>query len=141
MALKVFVDTDVVISSLISSTGAAFLLLNQTGELDFFVSDISAKEIEEVTKRLHIDSQKAKNLIYERFSVVRLKITGGAIQSTFGDYVLDHDDAHIVAGAKAANAQFLISYNTRHFKADKLKKDFRIILTTPANLLQYIRSL
>jgi len=76
MALKVFVDTDVVISSLISSTGAAFLLFNQTDGLDFFISDISAREIETVTKRLHIDTAKANSLIARRFSVVQIKITG-----------------------------------------------------------------
>ena len=59
------------------------------------------------------------------------------IKSEFKEYVLDINDAHIVVSARKASAQFLISYNTKHFKADK----FNIILTTPANLLQYLRSI
>lgn len=141
MAIKVFVDTDVVISSLISPQGAAFLLLNQTSELNLYVSSVSAGEIGELTKRLNLNEDKLANLIGKRFSIVQLKKTVEEMKTTFKDYVLDKDDSHIVAGAKEADAQFLISYNTRHFKADKLKEDFNIILTTPANLLQYLRSL
>ncbi|QQG41033.1 MAG: PIN domain-containing protein [Candidatus Levyibacteriota bacterium] len=140
MALKVFVDTDVVISSLISPTGAAHFLLNQTDDFDLFVSNISAKEIDKVVKRLHLDIEKAKNLIQKRFFTVQLKETIEDIKLVFDEYVLDINDAHIVAGAKTAHAQFLISYNTKHFKADKLKKDFNIILATPASFLQYLRS-
>lgn len=140
MQLKVFVDTDVVISSLISPTGAAYLLLNQTDDLNLSVSNISIQELEEVTDRLSLDQERLKNLIDNRCSVVELKETREKIKNIFADYVLDSDDAHIVAGAKAAHAQFLTSYNTRHFKTDKLKADFNIILTTPANLLQYLRS-
>lgn len=139
MALKVFVDTDVIISSLISSTGAAFILLNQTDEIDLFVSDKSNEEIEKVINRLDLNIKKAKNLISKRFSVVQLKRIQN-LQSEFKNYILDINDAHIVAGAKAANVKFLISYNIRHFKADKLREDFNIILCSPGHLLQYLRS-
>lgn len=139
MALKVFVDTDVVISSLISSTSAAFILLNQTDEIDLLVSDKSNEEIEKVIKRLDLDIKKARNLINKRFSIVQLKRIQN-LKSEFKDYVLDVNDAHIVAGAKAANAKFLVSYNTRHFKTDMLKEDFNIILCSPGNLLQHLRS-
>lgn len=141
MALKVFVDSDVVISSLISPTGAAFFLLNQTDGLDLFISNISLKELEKVAERLHLEQEKLKNLITTRFSVVHLPDTIEDLKTTFSDFVLDLDDSHIVAGATKAEVQFLISYNTRHFKADKLRTDLTIILATPANFLQYLRSL
>ncbi len=141
MPLKVFIDSDVVISSLISSTGAAFLILNQTNDLDLFISNISIRELEEVVKRLDLDQKQLKDLIDERFSVTQLKETIKEIKTDYLKYVLDIDDAHIVAGAKAGEVQFLISYNTKHFKADKLKDDFNIRVITPANFLQYLRSL
>lgn len=138
--LKVFVDSDVIISSLISSSGAAFLLLNETDDLDLFISTVSNQELLEVVHRLHLSQEKLENLINKRLSTTLLKKSLEEIKMEFSKYVLDIDDAHIVAGAKEANVQFLISYNTKHFKADKLKEDFNIILTTPANLLQYLRS-
>lgn len=139
MPLTIFVDSDVVISSLMSSKGAAFLLLNQKDGLELFVSNISIRELEEVSKRLNINLSLLNKLINKQFKIVQLG-TIDKIKTDFLKYVFDIDDAHIVAGAKEANARFLISYNTRHFKADKLKDDFKIILTTPANLLQFLRS-
>ena len=63
MALKIFVDSDVVISSLISQTGAAFLLLNQIDSFEQFVSNISVKELEQVVNRLNLDPKKLKYLL------------------------------------------------------------------------------
>ncbi len=80
-------------------------------------------------------------MIEERIKIIILDETIDEIKLSFAEYVLDIDDAHIVAGAKKAKVQFLISYNTKHFKADKIKNDFDIILTTPSNLLQYLRSI
>ena len=140
MPLKVFVDSDVIISSLISQTGAAFLLLNQTDELQLFVSNLSLRELDVVIERLNLNENKLNELIRKNFSTIQLNEFLTEIKSEFAEYVLDTNDAHIVMGAKKANAQFLISYNTKHFKADKLREKFNIILTTPANFLQYLRS-
>ena len=141
MALRVFVDSDVVISSLISSTGAAFLLLNQTDDIELYISNISMSELEMVTERLSLDGQTLKKLAKRRFTILQLGKTPEEMKKQFSDYVLDIDDAHIVAGAVRAKVQFLISYNTKHFKGDKLKENFNIILSTTANFLQYLRSL
>lgn len=141
MALKVFVDSDVVISSFISSTGAAFSLLNQTDDVELYISNISMQELEMVTERLRLDGQTLKKLVKKRFIIFQLGKTVEEVKKQFSDYVLDIDDAHIVAGAVRAKVQFLISYNTKHFKSDKLRADFNIILSTPANFLQYLRSL
>ncbi len=141
MPLKLFVDSDVIISSLISSTGAAFLLLNQTDELQLFISNVSLQELEIVIERLGLSKERLEDLIRKRFSLVKLDKPIEKIKSEFLEYVLDINDAHIVAGAHEASAEFLISYNTKHFKVDKLKEEFNVILTTPANLLQYLRSI
>ena len=138
--LRVFVDSDVVISSLISSSGAAYLLLNEIDDLNLSVYTVSNQELQEVVTRLHLSHEKLKSLIDTRFITAQLKKSIEEIKEEFSKYVLDIDDAHIVAGAKETKAQFLISYNTKHFKADKLKEDFNIILVTPANFIQYLRS-
>ncbi|MDE2025262.1 MAG: hypothetical protein KGJ07_02110 [Patescibacteria group bacterium] len=43
--------------------------------------------------------------------MVQLKDSISTIKTEFAQYVLDIDDAHIAAGAKEAQVQFLISYN------------------------------
>jgi len=139
--LKIFVDSDVIISSLISSTGAASLLINSTKNLELWVSNISIKELETVTERLKLRKSRLKTLIKNQFNTIELKASSDLLKEEFSGFVSDENDAHIVAGAKKSRVQFLITYNTRHFKSEKLKKDLNILLATPANLLQYLRSI
>ncbi len=141
MSKKVFVDSDVIISSLISSSGAAYFLLNQARGLEFFISNISQDELMEVAKRLKLEKTKLKNLLGKRFKKVLIKEKLSEIKLSYCGYTVDPDDAHIVAGARESKVNFLISYNIRHFKTDKIKKDLNVAVITPANLLQYLRSI
>lgn len=134
-----FVDSDVIISSLLSTKGASFFLFNQT-KSQFFISSFSVKELAVVIKRLDIEKHKLDTLIEKRLKTVILKETKQKIEEKYHDYVFDQNDAHVVAGAVAAKVKFLLSYNLRHFKKDKIKEDFKIILLTPASFLQYLRS-
>jgi predicted nucleic acid-binding protein len=135
---KVFVDSDVVISSLISSTGAAHLLLHRK-DIVPFISSYSKKELLMVIKRLSIEKERLQALI-ERFKIVKLVETIAKIKEGYREYTSDVCDAHIIAGAVKAKTGFVISYNIRHFQVDKIKRDFDIKVTTPANFLQYLRS-
>lgn len=137
---KVFIDSDVIISSLISSTGAAYLLLHGSFDLELFISNLSQEELLEVAKKLDIDLNKLKKLIEKNFKVLKIKETVSQLKKKYGTYVIDPDDAHIVAGAKKSKARFLISYNTKHFISEKIKQDLGFVVTTPAHLLQYLRS-
>ncbi len=141
MALRVFVDSDVIISSLISDSGAAYLLLHQTGRVDYYISNFSITELERVVMKLSLETTELKKLIHKVFKVIHLDESTQQLKVKYKDHVLDADDAHIVAGAHRANCQFLITYNTRHFKLAKIKDDFSVITITPASFLQYLRSI
>lgn len=135
----IFVDSDVIISSLISSSGAAYLLLN-TAKLDFFISDISYKELKIVAERLKLSLKDLNDLITRRLNIVRLKLNLKKIKTKYGVYAIDINDAHVVAGAVGSQANFLVSYNLKHFRLDKIKADLNIIVLPPALFLQYLRS-
>lgn len=142
MARNLFVDSDVIISSLLSPSGASYLLLHTDKlEIKLFISNISYLELEIVTERLHIEKQKLKLLIKERFTVVELRNSAQQLKETYGKYTNDPNDAHIVAGAEKTRADFLISYNIKHFKMERIKRDLDSIVTTPGNFLQYLRSI
>lgn len=113
--IKAFLDSDVIISSLLSSTGAAHLLVNKKSVVKY-ISNLSVKEIKIVAKRLGIKTAAVNRLIKG------LKII-------------------LVAGAVASEARFLLSYNLKHFKIEKIKRDFNILVYRPAQFLQYLRSL
>jgi len=129
----VYVDSDVVISSLLSQKGAAFLLL-ENKSADFVISEISELEILEVGRRLNISKESVKRAISKFRKIV------SPDTKQFEKYVFDLDDAFIIAGAVKAKAKFLITYNTRHYLIDKIKNNFGVIIMTPALFLQYLRS-
>lgn len=137
MPLKVFVDSDVVISSLLSSNGAAAALFEQT-ECQLYVSTFSLKELVIVCRELGIAKERLDRRIKKKCRAISLTDLL-KIQKTFGMFITDIHDAHIVAGAREASAQFLITYNLKHFRVDAIKEHFGIITLPPAFLLQYLR--
>lgn len=137
MLLKVFVDSDVVVSSLLSSSGAAAALFGQT-ECLFYVSTFSLKELAIVCSELGITRERLDRRVKKQCVVVSLADMP-KIQTTFGAFVADIHDSHIVAGAKAASVQFLATYNLKHFRIDQIRERFGIITFPPGNFLQYLR--
>ena len=138
--ITVFVDSDVVISSLISKLGAAYFLINETS-LKFFISNISLKELKVVVKKLGLKNEALERLVKKQFYITSLKTDLKKIEEKYKDYVMDINDSHIIAGVVKSKVKFLITYNLRHFNVDKIKRDFDILIMTPARFLQYLRSL
>lgn len=136
--LEVFFDSDVIISSIISNKGAAHLLLNSSA-ISPNASDVQQQELSIVANRLDLNLGRLNNLIKDKFRIMKIKILKPEIKKRFLKYVLDPNDAHIVAGIATAKPSFFVSYNLRHFKIDKIKTDFKAISLTPAQLLQYLR--
>lgn len=137
--LVVFVDTDVVISSLISKTGAAYLLLQKNKKVDLWLSNFSETEITGIIDRLKLnlrDWQKCKNY----FKFARLDQNIKMLRRKYQTYTMDIDDAHIIAGAMATGSGYLLTYNIRHYFVEKLK-ELNIIVLTPGQFLQYLRTI
>ena len=137
--MRVFIDSDVVISSLLSSAGAAYFFLNQS-EIKPVISSISQKELQIVVKRMGLKEENLEILIKNRIEVFSIKKEVKQVEKKYETYVTDINDTHIVAGAHSAKVKYLISYNLKHFKTDKIKDELNILLLTPALFLQYLRS-
>lgn len=137
---KVFVDSDVVLSSLISSKGAANFLLNEV-DLELAISNVSLFEIERGIVKLSLDKNQLKSLVKNRLKFIELKESTKKIKEDFKNYIFDEDDAHVVAGAQRAKAKVILSYNLKHFNKQKISEDFGITVLTPSQYLQYLRSL
>lgn len=139
--MKVYLDSDVIISSLISSTGAAFHIINNHTNLDLIISDLSVIELQQVVERLELNNRLLQNMIKERLRVIKIEKTIRQIEKSYSKYTTDINDTHIVAGVKQSDARFLITYNLKHYNRENLKNDFDILLFSPALFLQYLRSL
>jgi predicted nucleic acid-binding protein len=138
---RVFVDSDVIISSLIPKSGAAYTLLHDTSHIELYISNYSVLELRRVVGRLNISPEAFSKLIASRLNTIEVDLPYEKVQREFADYVRDPNDTHIVASAKESEAIFLVSYNIRHFVTEKIKEDFQVTLLTPGLFLQYLRSL
>jgi predicted nucleic acid-binding protein len=137
--MRVFVDSDVIISSLLSTQGAAYLLLH-TAPLTPIISDVSLQEIRTVASRLGIEKNAVAALVKDRLTVQALTHSPEEIQQAFASFVTDPNDAHIVAGAKSATARFLITYNLKHYRRDIIQEQLGVTIIPPARFLQFLRS-
>lgn len=137
--MKIFVDSDVIISALISTDGASHLLINQNF-LSPIISNLSHLELVIVIKRIKIDPKKFETLLKKRLKILQIDNEIDELKTKYRPYVYDIDDAHIVAGAHLSKCKYLISYNSKHFHAEKIKKDLDILIMTPATFIQYLRS-
>lgn len=138
--LTIFADSDVIISSLISQKGAAYLVIHSK-QVKIFISNISVKELLIVVGRLNLEKISLINLIKERLQKINLSQKLREIKAQYKEYVFDLNNSHIIAAAVKSDVRFLISYNIRHFRREKIKRDFDMIVYTPAQFLQFIRSL
>lgn len=136
--ITVFADSDVIVSSLLSKTGASYLLLQQK-KVNLIISDLSVKELEGVVTRLKINTENLEKRI-EALKIIKTRKTIKAIKKEFGEYTSHKDDSHVVFGAIKSKAKFLITYNLKHYKRDKIKEKMGILVLTPALFLQYLRS-
>lgn len=140
MPLRVFVDSDVIISSLLSQTGAAYLLMHDA-RLSRFVSDVSLDELRRVARTLNVHRALLEKLVKTRCERVSLANRRKTRAKSLRGYTTDTNDLHIVTGAKEAKARFLVTYNMKHFLVEKIRDELGIIVLPPAFLLQYLRSL
>lgn len=135
--IKVFLDSDVVISALLSTTGASFEILKNP-KIKRVISKTIKEELDEVTKRLDINFSDKD--LFRNIETLSLGLAKERLIKIYSSYVLDPEDAHVVAGANKAKSQFLLTHNTKHYLASKIRNDFGIIVMKPGIFLQYLRS-
>lgn len=141
MQHTLFIDSDVIISSLFSSKGAAFLLLHKTENVTLYISNLSQKELEIVVSRLNLSIHQLRLLLNNKLDSIQLKHTIKEAKEKYKEYVTDINDTHIILGAKEANVRFLITYNLKDYHIEKIKQDFNILVMTPGQFMQYLRSI
>ncbi|MBI4066102.1 hypothetical protein HY411_00135 [Candidatus Gottesmanbacteria bacterium] len=124
MPIRVFVDSDVIISSLISQTGAAYLLMHDE-RIARFVSDVSFSELKRVTGVLHLSQEDLRKLVQTRCDVVVIGDRKNEL-TRMAQYARDSGDAHIVLGGKLAKAKFLVTYNTKAASPDNISNSLKV---------------
>ncbi len=133
---KVFFDSDVIISALISDRGAAYLTTRDS-RLERLVSDEIYAECKKVVGRLALAQAALTQLVKK----LTLKKTSAKYQPPdYLKYVIDPGDVHVIAGANLTKSKILVTYSQKDFRAELITQALGILLMTPGQLLQYLRS-
>lgn len=135
--IKVYLDTDVVISSLISQKGASYELI-QSNLYDKYISNYGLEETEEVSRR-HSLSQKKLNDLLKYIKVKNLELTQQKLIDKYSDYVFDVYDTPVIASAHILKTRYLVTFNTKHYNIFEIRKKLKIAVLTPGRFLQFLR--
>lgn len=136
--IKVFLDSNVIISALLSKSGASYQIINNP-RIRKVISETIKEEVMEVSARLRIGIDEED--ILDEIKIIRIFSDKSPIVVKYQPYVLDVEDSHVVAGTVKAETRFLLTHNLIHFRIEKIRNDFGIIVMKPGIFLQYLRSL
>ena len=136
--IKVFLDTDVLISALLSQKGASYKLINDT-KFKKIISKTITEETNEVSRRENIN-KGAVRAILKKTKITSLFLSKEKLLKTYSKYVFDEEDSHVVAGAYISKSNFLLTHNIKHYHVIKIKNDLGIKVMRPGDFLQYLRS-
>lgn len=137
--IRVFLDTDVIISSLLSKTGASANLISNP-KIEKIITNTIEQEIIEVSQRLNIDNQNTNSTL-KKIKIISLSISKKVLLKNYAEHVIDEKDTHVVAGAHKSKSKFLLSHNSRHYKVNKIENTIGVLVIKPGNFLQYLRSI
>ncbi|OGG08768.1 hypothetical protein A2154_03805 [Candidatus Gottesmanbacteria bacterium RBG_16_43_7] len=124
------------VSAIISQKGAAYELLGKKS-IALITSVTVNKEVKEVARRLKISIPKKIFLVVK---VIQINLDKPELTKRYSRSVIDAEDTHVVAGAVKAESDFLLIYNTRHYKVEHIKQKYGIHIMKPGKFLQYLRS-
>lgn len=134
--VRVFVDANVWYSAAYKSTGHARQLIS--GVVPDIILITSQRMLSDARKSLDKNAPSRLNVLETLITALaeRLKILPNPSQVDVlkeHEVVSDFDDAIVVAGAREANADYLVTWNTKDF-IQKNIPDIKII--TPAELIK-----
>ena len=141
--IKVFFDASVIIAAIMSSKGASFELLKYASRKKI-IAITSKTVINEVLANLHkIEDFNEKDLdsfIVNNKIIVR-KAVGRSEIKQFADVVYQKD-AHVLAGARLTDSDYLVSLDRKHIVKNEIRnkvKDIQVVL--PKELLYKLRKI
>ena len=138
---EIFLDTSVIIASVMSLTGGARLLfhLAQAGTVKLLVGSGVLGEAEEVMQR---KAPELLGLLAQLLDEAGIEISGPptAAQQKKARSLLSYaPDANVLAQAMAAKSDWLISHDKKHFVDNPGLNDLPFKIGTPGDVIAWLR--
>ena len=140
--IKVFLDSSAVIAGVISSSGAArvLLVMSENGQIETFISEqvIAESERSIARKVPHALPELRETLKDSKLKVIH-NPTPAEIKKNVS-LIADPDDVPILLAAMKAHVDYLATHNRKHFLDDpKVAEKSGIKIGTPGDVLAWIR--
>jgi predicted nucleic acid-binding protein len=138
--LKAFLDTSALIAGIASSRGAARAVL-QLAEMGLIEVVISRQVIVEADRNIEEKLPEILNEYREFINKLGLVLIDDPSQNDFERYlkVINYDDAPILASAVGSGADFLITWDRKHFIGKDMHIHSSVKIVTPGEFLKYFR--
>jgi len=140
--IKVFLDSSAVMAGVISSSGAArvLLVMSENGQIETFISEQVIAESERSIAR---KVPHALPEFRETLKDSKLKIIHNPTQAEIDknlSLIADPDDVPILLSAMKVHVDYLATHNRKHFLDDpKVAERSGIKIGTPGDVLAWIR--
>ena len=137
--MKVFFDSSVIIAALLSPDGSSAKILGmcEAGLVKGFISNQVKEEIEKVIVRKFPEFMKFFRAILKISKLKIVKNPGMVRIKEARRWIADVNDAPILAAAKMANIDALLTLDIRHFiKDERVMKKSGLSIMTPADFLK-----
>jgi predicted nucleic acid-binding protein len=138
---KIFLDTSVIIASVMSPTGGARLLfhLSQAGVIHMIVGKGVLMETEEV---VHRKAPSLMGLLAQLLEETNIEISSNPTvrQQKRAQSLLGYlPDANVLAQALAANPDWFVSHDREHFLDNPTLADLPFQIGTPGEVIAWLR--
>ncbi|MBI5356094.1 putative toxin-antitoxin system toxin component, PIN family [Candidatus Collierbacteria bacterium] len=140
-SLTVFLDTSVILSGLISSTGGSGKLLTAGAKkkIKLIATEKIVREAASNLSKVNIQTQAFENLLSSRTIQVINTPSEEKIMK-FIPMINDPGDAHVLAGVVHSRATILISLDKKHILVSKVKRTLRPIkIFSPKQFWKWLR--
>lgn len=137
---KVFLDTSALIAGILSPTGAAHevLRLCEAGVVQAAVSrQVLVEADRNLSKKVPAVLPEYRMFLRQLSPLVVEDPSRDAVEQALG--VIHHNDAPILAAAMELQADFLITWNTRHFHKKSVRAYAKFPILTPGEFLEVFR--
>jgi predicted nucleic acid-binding protein len=142
--VRIFLDSNVILSGLLSDTGAPRLILDVLSmELPHLVAITGQFNIIEIERNIRKKAPKVLPIYQEYFPKLRIELVPMPTPAEVTKYsgIIADKDTPVLVSAIKGKADFLVTGDKKHF--DKVKKagTFPFIITNPSDFLEQLAAL
>ncbi|MFH1535213.1 MAG: putative toxin-antitoxin system toxin component, PIN family [Patescibacteria group bacterium] len=140
---RVFLDSSILITALLSSRGGSFYILTQLkGEFHFQINNYVLEEIFEVLDKKFYSQKELKNYLFLLLGLAKIGILPNPSQSSLKRFskIINKEDAPILASA-LSNSNYLLTLD-KDFLNEKIRnfaRENNVLIFTPKEFISFLR--